>query len=75
MKERVHTNKEYYGAHNVISMECFKITPTSNDALLCVNCGDRKCRRNALKKNQQITIATRFSISRPRGGMRVKLVG
>lgn len=52
MKERVHTNQEYYG-DNVISMECFKITPTSNDALLCVNCGDRKCGRNALKKTSK----------------------
>jgi len=41
-----------------------KTKPTSNDAMLFLNCRDWKRVRNVLKKKQQITIAVRFSINR-----------
>ena len=59
--------KEDFGA-NVL-----KTKPTSNDAMLFVNCGDWKRGRNDFKK-KQITVAVRFSISRHTGSMRLDFV-
>ena len=50
-----------------------KTKPTSNDAMLFVNCGDWKRGRNVLEK-KQITVAVRFSISRHTGSMRLNFV-
>lgn len=50
-----------------------KTKPTSNDAMLFVNCGDWKQGRNVFKK-RQITVAVRFSICRHIGSMRLNFV-